>query len=162
MIDPDLSIENLRPIIEEAFANVEPPDPENVIQHDCPECRAVRRVFRHEQWRSIKPNKVDWGHDKLSLFTPQAFQYFLPAFMLYSVGDPSSIVCNFWSTPFCKSKRKEMIGGRRDLINSRQVKRQLAVSSCVGFSFGQNVLPILKISSARWRNGGKSNLVELF
>ena len=93
MSHPDLSIENLRTSIEEAFANVEPPDPENVIQHDCPECRAVRRVFRHEQWRSIKPNKVEWGHDKLPLFTPQAFQYFLPAFMLYSVADPSSIVC---------------------------------------------------------------------
>jgi len=89
----DISLENLRSDIEAAFANVEPPDPDNVIEHDCPECRAVRRVFRHEQWRSIKPNKVEWGHDKLPLFTPQAFQYFLPAFMLYSVGDPSSIVC---------------------------------------------------------------------
>jgi hypothetical protein len=93
MIDPDLSIENLRTCIEEAFTSVEPPDPKNIIEHDCPECRAVRRVFRHEDWCGVKAEKVDWGHDKLSLFTPHAFQHFLPAFMLYSLDEPSDIVC---------------------------------------------------------------------
>jgi hypothetical protein len=93
MSDPDISVENLRTCIEAAFTNVEPPKPDNVIEHDCPECRAVRRVFRYEHWRSLKAEKVDWGHDKLSLFTPHAFQYFLPAFMLYSLDEPSSIVC---------------------------------------------------------------------
>ena len=93
MSNSDISIENLRTSIEEAFTNVEPPDSDKVIEHDCPECRAVRRVFRHELWRSLKSEKIDWGHDKLPLFTPHAFQYFLPAFMLYSLDDPSSTVC---------------------------------------------------------------------
>ena len=93
MSDPDLSIENLRISIEEAFTSVKPPDPDNIIEHDCPECRAVRRVFRNEHWHSLKPEKIDWGHDKLPLFTPHAFQHFLPAFMLYSLGEPSDIVC---------------------------------------------------------------------
>src|SRR2546430_7895199 len=93
MSDSEVSIDKLRTAIEEAFSHVEPPDSANIIEHDCPECRAVRRVFRNENWRSMKLEKVEWGHDKLPLFTPHAFQYFLPAFMLYSVDEPSDIVC---------------------------------------------------------------------
>jgi hypothetical protein len=93
MSAPDSVIENLRTGIEEAFSNADPPDSDNVIEHDCPECRAVRRVFRHQPWRKLKPEKIEWGHDKMSLFTPHAFQYFLPAFMLYALDEPSSIVC---------------------------------------------------------------------
>jgi hypothetical protein len=93
MSDLDISIENLRTNIETAFTDADSPDPDNIIEHDCPECRAVRRVFQKEHWRSLKAEKIDWGHDKLPLFTPHAFHYFLPAFMLYCLDDPSDIVC---------------------------------------------------------------------
>ena len=87
--------ESLRAKIDVAFADVEPPDAEDLIALDCPECRAVRRVFRNEDRHEIKPRKIEWGYDKLPLFTPRAFQYFLPAFMLYSLENPSSDVCQY-------------------------------------------------------------------
>lgn len=95
MQDSELSIKNLQAKIEEAFSDVEQPSSDNITNHNCPECRAVRRVFRNQSWRAIEPKKVYWAFGQLSLFTPEAFHYFLPAFMIYSLREPNSDVCQF-------------------------------------------------------------------
>ena len=74
--------DNLKRQILESFANTEPPTTEILVEHSCSECRAIRRVFRDENWQTIMPRKIKWAYDKLPLFTPEAHCYFLPAFLL--------------------------------------------------------------------------------
>lgn len=95
MQNSELSVENLQSKIEAAFSDVEQPLPENIIEHDCQECRGVERNFRNQNWRNIEPEKIESAYDKLPLFTPEAHQYFLPAFMLYSLHERQSEVCEF-------------------------------------------------------------------
>ncbi len=95
MQDSELSVENLQFKIETAFSDVAPPASNNIIEHECQECRDVERNFRNQSWRNIEPEKIKWAYDKLPLFTPEAYIYFLPAFMLYSLREPESEVCEF-------------------------------------------------------------------
>lgn len=95
MQNSELSVENLQSKIEAAFSDIEPPSPKNIIEHECQECRDVEQTFRNQNWRNIELKKVEWAYDKLPLFTPEAFQYFLPAFMIYSLRKPESDVCEF-------------------------------------------------------------------
>ena len=95
MQNSELSVENLQAKIEAAFSDVEPPSIGNIIAHDCQECREVERTFRNQNWRNIEPEKIEWAYDKLPLFTSEAFLYFLPAFMIYSLREPESEVCDF-------------------------------------------------------------------
>jgi hypothetical protein len=96
MQSSELSVKNLQTKIEAAFSGIEPPLPENIARYnEYPEGRAIRRVFRGENWRTIPAKKLEWGFDKLPLLTPDAFHYFLPAFMLYSLQKPEGEVCLF-------------------------------------------------------------------
>ena len=95
MQNSELSVENLQSKIEAAFSDVQPPASDNIIEHECQECREVERTFRNQNWRNIEPKKIEWAYDKLPLFTPEAFLYFLPAFMIYSLREPESQVCEF-------------------------------------------------------------------
>jgi hypothetical protein len=95
MRNSELSVEKLQAEIEAAFSDVAPPATDNIIEHDCEECRSVERTFRNKDWRRLEREKVKSAYDKLPLFTPEAFIYFLPAFMIYSLPEPESEVCEF-------------------------------------------------------------------
>lgn len=74
-------------IIEPAFADVAYPGDERIAEHEnCPECNAVRAHFRGASWRGHTVEELQQYQSALSLFTPEALQYFLPAFMLVSLG----------------------------------------------------------------------------
>jgi hypothetical protein len=107
MSNAAISIEHLESKIGEGFSNLVPPDEQNIVEHDCPECRAVRRVFRNEDWRKLSTRKIEWAYDKLPLFTPSAFQYFLPVFLLYSLRDPLSDVCQYTVYALAQQKKDD-------------------------------------------------------
>jgi hypothetical protein len=76
-----------RQSIESAFADVPYPGDDRIADHqDCPECDDVRQHFHGASWRGHTAAELQQYQSALSLFTPQAFQYFLPAFMLASLG----------------------------------------------------------------------------
>src|SRR6202044_1813734 len=65
----------------------------------CLECEEVRAFFRGKSWRELKFPELYGFHAALSLFTPHALRYFLPGYMLASLGHweeadmiPSSIL----------------------------------------------------------------------
>ena len=77
----------VRESIESAFADVAYPGDDHIADHkDCPECDDVRAHFRGSSWRGHTVDELQQYQSALPLFTPQAFQYFLPAFMLVSLG----------------------------------------------------------------------------
>jgi hypothetical protein len=73
--------------IESAFADVPYPGDDHIADHqDCLECDDIRAFFRNKTWRELRfPELYGW-HSALNLFTPQALRYFLPGYMLASLG----------------------------------------------------------------------------
>src|SRR6266478_5592835 len=73
--------------IESAFADVPYPGDHRIADpKDCPECDDVREHFRGASWRGHTVAELLQFQSVLPLFTPAALQYFLPAFMLVSLG----------------------------------------------------------------------------
>jgi hypothetical protein len=89
--------------IELAFADVPYPGDDKIAEHkDCPECDDIREHFRGSTWRGHTVDELQQYQSALSLFTPEALLYFLPAFMLVSLGEwdeaddiPFFIMCIF-------------------------------------------------------------------
>jgi hypothetical protein len=72
--------------IESAFADVPYPGDDRIADHrDCPECDDMREHFRGTTWRGHTVAELQQYQSVLPLFTPEALQYFLPAFMLMSL-----------------------------------------------------------------------------
>lgn len=78
---------SLKQTIEKAFANVVYPGDENVTRcpYNCAECRRVAAFFKGKEWTGHTAEELRPQHVALTLFTPEAFQFFLPAFMLVSI-----------------------------------------------------------------------------
>jgi hypothetical protein len=87
--------------IESAFADVPYPGDDRIADHqDCPECDEVRAHFRGATWHGHTVAELQQYQSVLPLFTPEALQYFLPAYMLVSLEAwreaddiPFSILC---------------------------------------------------------------------
>jgi hypothetical protein len=76
----------LKKSIEDAFASVAYPGDNNITHcpYNCAECRRVAEFFKGKTSADYNREELRGYHVALSLFTPEAFQYFLPAFMLVS------------------------------------------------------------------------------
>lgn len=75
-------LDELRQSILAAFPKTEPPLPENITSHPCEECDGVRDDFSGVRWWVAGPELIDENFDDLPLFTPEAYHYYLPAFLL--------------------------------------------------------------------------------
>ena len=76
----------LREQIEAAFAGT--PAPTGAIVATLSDDEDVSDYFRGRSWRGHAVKDLRYHSVALSYFTPQAFRYFLPAFMLASIEDP--------------------------------------------------------------------------
>lgn len=95
---------SLKQTIETAFADVPYPGDNNITRcpYNCSECRRIALHFKGKPARGYTTEELKDYHVALSLFTPEAFHFFLPAFMLasmdkYEKGDviPDSIRFHF-------------------------------------------------------------------
>ena len=76
----------VRESIEAAFADVPYPGDDRIADHqNCLECEDVRGHFRGATWRGHTLPELRQYQDVLPLFTPEALQYFIPAYMLVSL-----------------------------------------------------------------------------
>jgi hypothetical protein len=78
--------------IEAAFAHAEYPGDSNIAYDQSGghlECNQVARRFRAKQWKNLKIEFLRRNADAVFFFTPMAYAYFLPAFLLASIRDPS-------------------------------------------------------------------------
>lgn len=77
----------IKQTIEEAFANVSYPGDNNITRcpYNCSECRRIAAHFKGKTWEGHTAEELRGYQVALTLFTPEAFHYFLPAFMLVSM-----------------------------------------------------------------------------
>jgi len=79
-------------VIRQAFSGVLLPDENNIVMHDCDECAGVRRAFAGRHWKELDRDFVSHYQNSLFLFTPQAFCFYLPAFMITALYDDQSLL----------------------------------------------------------------------
>ena len=74
-------IEAIKDGIREAFATGDAAPPRRIVSHDCWECRRIQRRFQGKHWRDAPLASLTF-EDPLPLLTPEAFCFYLPAFLL--------------------------------------------------------------------------------
>ena len=77
----------LKEAIQAAFADVPYPGDNNITHcpYHCRPCQEIADYFKGKTWEGHSEEELRDHHTALSLFTPEAFQYFLPTFMLASL-----------------------------------------------------------------------------
>ena len=102
-------IEALRKQLLTVFASVKPPRKSHITQHMCEECVELRETFSDLKWDSIQPTILDSNWGQLPLFSPAAFHYFLPAYILRCLDnfDPDNLVCEFTLYSLCPTSTTE-------------------------------------------------------
>ena len=78
---------SLKEAIRAAFADVEYPGDNNIVRcpYHCRPCEEIVEYFRGKTTEGHSVEDLRDHHTALTLFTPEAFQYFLPAFMIASL-----------------------------------------------------------------------------
>lgn len=78
-------LDALKQKIVQAFEDVCYPTSE-IATHECEECRGVRRTFADLNWKTIEPTILEENFGIIPLFSPEAFHYFLPSYLIYSLN----------------------------------------------------------------------------
>jgi hypothetical protein len=76
--------------IEAAFEKTRHPGDENIanIYHSvtyCEECAELTKSFRGKEWKFVTLETLVHHRDSLPLFKPEAFRYYLPAYMIATI-----------------------------------------------------------------------------
>lgn len=75
----------------EAFAHVAYPGDDHLVVNQTgsdPECNEILDAFRGKTWMEVSAQEVRRFAEALPLFTPAAFRYFLPAYMVACLDAP--------------------------------------------------------------------------
>ena len=91
------SKKKVREIIEIAFANIQFPGDENLLHPACQDSTEIESLKGHNwrYWQDIPGNVIDYHYDSLPFLSPEAFQFFLPAYMTYGLENINSNVLIF-------------------------------------------------------------------
>lgn len=84
----DKSIAELNRIVRQAFSGTTYPGDDGLVSHDCWECREVSELFRGTQWE--KWIGLQFDQLMIPLLSPSAFKYYLPAFLINALTNPST------------------------------------------------------------------------
>jgi len=82
--------EMLARLVEDAFAETPYPGDETIVGHHCEECCEIGVEFIGADWRSVDPDFLRYYHAAPSLFSPEAFRYFFPAYVLCDLAGNSA------------------------------------------------------------------------
>jgi hypothetical protein len=81
-------------LIEQAFADTEYPEGAKITNcswQNCDECAEIAREFEGRTWKTLTDVAFLRRYEAaLALMTPEAFRYYLPAFMRAAVIDPKT------------------------------------------------------------------------
>jgi hypothetical protein len=65
--------------------------PERIVVHRCEECERVSLDFAGRTWTELSRDVLEYHHDSIPHFSPEAFAYYLPAYLLLAAKDPRRI-----------------------------------------------------------------------
>src|SRR5262245_36150941 len=82
---------DVRQRIERAFAEVPRPPDDRICGTYGDEARDDTEPFKGRDWRDLEPDLLEFYHYALVWFTPEAFHYYLPAFLIGGLDHPDAI-----------------------------------------------------------------------
>jgi len=90
-------IAELKRKIADAFKGVPAPAHDRIALHECDECTELRDAFAGKDWRSMDCEFLEAYCSRLSLLSPEALPYYLPAYLLCALDnfDPDNMVAEF-------------------------------------------------------------------
>ncbi len=88
-------IKQLQAEIYHVFGETSYPKNEVLIEHLCDECVGLHQDFAEKKWNEVNEEIIEKNYDNLPLFSPEAFHYFLPAYLLYTLENFESDVAEF-------------------------------------------------------------------
>jgi hypothetical protein len=81
----DPRLRALRDAILRTFGGEHCPPRGRIAPHECADCDALARAFAGVGWRKMPDGLIEAYASKLPLLSPEAFHYFLPAYLLYAL-----------------------------------------------------------------------------
>lgn len=110
--------------IREAFRDRAYPGDDNLVDGDDLERIDIRRDFKGWRWEKVPPAIIEHNYSSLYFFTPEAFCYYLPAYLTYSLGPtgatsnvPDSTLFSLTSfSPELRAARRLMTAAEREAI----------------------------------------------
>ena len=97
--------------IRAAFDDAPPPTDDNVVCHDCEECRSLVSDVRGHTPEELTDSWVEQSFDQLPFFSDDAKRYYLPAFLRVSALKPDSTVAQFVLYALSRDFRMQPSGG---------------------------------------------------
>ena len=70
-----------------AFADVPQPARARIALHECEECSELRSAFAGRDWRTLSREFLEQYYGSLPLLSPEALQYYLPAYLLAAIAE---------------------------------------------------------------------------
>lgn len=99
----------LHALIEKVFSKVKMPERGSIVSMNDPESLDVENSLCGKPWQSISPELIYSNRVGIFFLTPQAYRYYLPAYMLASIRDltatdnvADSIIYGFTFREKCK------------------------------------------------------------
>jgi hypothetical protein len=121
-----MTADDLKQKIEEAFAGTVTPGDEHIALHECPECQEIRESFRGQCPTTLPDDVIDSHFDSLPLLSPEAFRYFISAYMRYSLEHPDSTVAQFVLYALAPQDYDNFYSERFGLFRAREIKAVIA------------------------------------
>ncbi len=79
----DQRIDEVIAKIETAFAEVEHPGDDHLLHDECLDDSDIEDFYGGVGWRDVPSKMIDKNSASLCFFSPEAFQYYLPAYMIW-------------------------------------------------------------------------------
>lgn len=97
MNDRSINLEEVKKNIEFAFANVQFPGDEYLLDSTCQDESEIEdfKGRNWQRWQDIPPEIIDYNYSSLPFLTPIALLFFLPAYMIYGLENFDSNVLEF-------------------------------------------------------------------
>ncbi|HET6341340.1 MAG TPA: DUF6714 family protein [Gemmatimonadota bacterium] len=77
-------------LVEGAFARVDMPSEEVLVNHHCCECLETSEAYAGAAWQEVTLDQLLAGRET-ALLTVEAWRYYLPAVIAWSVRDPAAV-----------------------------------------------------------------------
>jgi hypothetical protein len=119
----NLVASELRTRVLDAFPRNTPPNANEIVSHDCEECDQLKNDFDGLAWWEADNAFIGANFDKLPLFTPAAYQYYLPAYILAALtprdeDDDTLIEFLVYSWSPSSADSETFLAERRDLLST--------------------------------------------
>lgn len=142
------SAEEVKTKIANAFAEAPYPGDGNLVSGHDPECREIARAFAGKRWSEVGAEMVGAYSQALPLFTPEAFRYYLGAYMMAAIDASEEAAKDF--VVFNLIPPRRTTGWRADFFRTRAGQFNVAERQAIG-----SFLELMKERRlADWRGAG--------